>query len=1094
MAVLSEVQRRSLEKAVERAREVAEAGARSAIKQLGVQAPEQLPHLSPEERDLRNRLRARARQLGDTRNARTGEHAVDHLVVECAYEHWHRMLFARFLAENNVLMHPDGVPVTLDECEELAQDEGAADGWELAAWYAAEMLPQIFRPGSPIFELKLPPEKVRDLERLLADLPPAVFTASDSLGWVYQFWQAKKKNEVNQSQVKIGADELPAVTQLFTEPYMVQFLLQNTLGAWWAGRHGRSALPLEMEYLRLLEDGTPAAGPFDGWPKTTCELRVLDPCCGSGHFLVAAFDILVRFQMSEEGCSPADACAAVLRDNLHGLEIDERCTQIAAFALALAAWTFPGAGGYRVLPEMHIACSGIAPRAEKDEWLALAGDDHRLRNGMERLFHLFQDAPILGSIIDPTGVDADGQQRALGVARFDELRPLLAQKLRTEDARAAKGQELGIAAQGIAAAAELLAEHYTIVMTNVPYLGLRRMAQELKDHCELNHREARHDLANVVLDRSIRLTARGGCVAVVTPQAWFFASSFNAFRKRWLKRYAWNVLARLGSGAFDAITGEVVNVALLAVTNVLPQRDRQFAGLDCEGVPRGASRKAAALTESDVRLVSQAKQLTHPDQRILFSQQAEHPLLNEVAVSLAGIQNGDSPRYQRKVWELLMPSRRWVFEQTVANGTNHFSGLDTVLDFDKEEGHLRAPASWRRQALHDSDQRGKPVWGQRGVLVSRMSSLPCTLYLGDPFDQASAVIVPRNQSLVPAVWAFCSSPEFGAAVRRIDKKLNVTSATLAKVPFDVARWQQIAAERYPDGLPEAHSDDPTQWIFKGSVHPSTEPLQVAVARLLGHRWPEQQNDGLDDLIDDDGIVCLSAVRGEEPAAVRVRRILARAFGSSWSPHRLGELLESVGCKGWPLERWLDERFFQQHCAVFQNRPFIWHIWDGLKKGGFGAFVNYHKLDRKLLDTLTYNYLGDWIRRQEDGAKRGEEGADDRLLAARSLQDKLKLVLEGEPPCDIFVRWKPLERQPVGWEPDIDDGVRMNIRPFMLAGDVGKKGAGILRDKPNINWGKDRGKDPADAYWHDEFGGDRINDHHLTLAEKKTARDAAGDGA
>ena len=362
---LTPERRKLLETTVLRAREVAEAGARAVIEGLAVDRREPFSDMYPDARALRVRLRARARQLGDKLPSQHPTPDTRHLIAEVAYEHWHRMLFARFLAENNVLMHPDGVPVTLEECEELAPEEGAADGWELASWYAERMLPQIFRPGSPVFELKIPPEKVRELERLLADLPPDVFTASDSLGWVYQFWQAKKKDEVNKSEVKIGADELPAVTQLFTEPYMVQFLLHNTLGAWWVGRRGRDSLPVEMPYLRFLDDGTPAAGTFDGWPKTAAELKLLDPCCGSGHFLVAAFEILVRFRMAEEELSPTEACAAVLSDNLHGLEIDERCTQIAAFALALAAWTFPGAGGHRVLPEMHIACSGLAPRAKK---------------------------------------------------------------------------------------------------------------------------------------------------------------------------------------------------------------------------------------------------------------------------------------------------------------------------------------------------------------------------------------------------------------------------------------------------------------------------------------------------------------------------------------------------------------------------------------------------------------------------------------------------------------------------------------------------------------------------------------------------------
>ena len=241
-----------------------------------------------------------------------------------------------------------------------------------------------------------------------------------------------------------------------------------------------------------------------------------------------------------------------------------------------------------------------------------------------------------------------------------------------------------------------------------------------------------------MLDRVSQLTARGGTMAVVTPQAWFFAGSFIVFRKRWLTTFTWNSLARLGSGAFDGISGEVVNVGLLVGTNAPPGKGSAFVGIDCEDW-RGADEKSVGLQTLEVRVVSQRAQLGHPDQRVLLSSQSGIPLLKEVAVSLAGIQNGDSPMYQRKVWEVSLPSKRWVLQQTVAKKITHFSGFDTVLDFDWEKGHLRAPSDWRREALHDSDQRGKPVWGQLGVLVSRMSSLPCTLYLGDPFDQASAV-------------------------------------------------------------------------------------------------------------------------------------------------------------------------------------------------------------------------------------------------------------------------------------------------------------------------------------------------------------------
>jgi hypothetical protein len=345
--------RSQLEKVIIKAREISEIAAKSALEALAVQHHEPYKHMTPDQRELRNKLRARARQHGDRRlpkpDSSGNDHEISHLISECAYEHWHRMLFARFLAENGLLIEAEeNMPISLAEARELAKAEGL-DVWVYASRCAQRMLPQIFRPDDPLLQVAFAPEHILKLETLLDSIPTQVFGASDALGWVYQFWQTKKKKEINDSEVKIGADEISAVTQLFTEPYMVEFLIHNTLGAWWAGKrltsHDREqaasedelrkklALPgVTWNYLRFVrgDDGKggpwrPAAGTFDGWPKAAKEIKVMDPCCGSGHFLVAALHHLVPMRMTEEGLSAAEAVDAVLRDNLHGLEIDERC-------------------------------------------------------------------------------------------------------------------------------------------------------------------------------------------------------------------------------------------------------------------------------------------------------------------------------------------------------------------------------------------------------------------------------------------------------------------------------------------------------------------------------------------------------------------------------------------------------------------------------------------------------------------------------------------------------------------------------------------------------------------------------------------------
>src|SRR5215831_14721974 len=179
MPTLATDLRRQLESVVVQARDLAEAAARSALKRWAVDAAEPFGHFSAWDKAFRKRLRARGRQSGDRRDERKGTREIDRLTEELAYEYWHRMLFARFLAENHLLMHPDGVAVSLEECEELAPavDPPAPNGFVLAARYASTMLPQIFRTDDVLLEIEFAPEQRLSLERLLASLPSPAFTA-----------------------------------------------------------------------------------------------------------------------------------------------------------------------------------------------------------------------------------------------------------------------------------------------------------------------------------------------------------------------------------------------------------------------------------------------------------------------------------------------------------------------------------------------------------------------------------------------------------------------------------------------------------------------------------------------------------------------------------------------------------------------------------------------------------------------------------------------------------------------------------------------------------------------------------------------------
>jgi hypothetical protein len=427
-----------------------------------------------------------------------------------------------FLAENGLLMHPDGVPVTLEDCAELAPEEGAADAWELAARYAGEMLPGIFRADDPAAQVRFAPENRHKLERIVGEQPVAVFTSEDGLGWVYQFWQSQKKKEVNDSERKIGGADIAPVTQLFTEDYMVKFLLHNSLGAWWAARHPDSPLVQTFDYLRYREDGTPAAGAFDGWPARVADVTMMDPCGGSGHFVVAGFEMLTRMRMEEEGLDAAAAGDAVIRDNLFMLELDPRCTQIAAFNLALAAWK---SGGYREIPIPNIACSGIAVEGQLEDWLKLAEGNYGLEVTLTRLYHLFKHAPDLGSLIDPGDIPL---QDRMFISDYAQVEPLLQKVLQHEKADPS-ATVFGAVVTGVAKASKLLAGTYTLVATNVPYLKRGNQDKRLKDFCAEYYPEAKPDLAVTFLARCRSFTHLNGTFAVVTPQSWLFQAYYLIF-------------------------------------------------------------------------------------------------------------------------------------------------------------------------------------------------------------------------------------------------------------------------------------------------------------------------------------------------------------------------------------------------------------------------------------------------------------------------------------------------------------------------------------------------------------------------------------
>lgn len=975
------------------------------------------------------------------------------VVKDLAYQAWHTRLFARFL-------QAAGRP---------GVGHAPVDDEPLAAF---------------------PVDAAQALERLLDSLSPAFFLTPRNLGWMYQAWQQPERSERPGQAHPNGAGGLAAATRFFTEDYLVHFLLENTLGAWWAARRPHSPLVAELAFLRRGETSEPASGNFPGWPKQPAAITVLDPCCGSGHFLSAAFHLLWRMRMEAEGLNPAAAAAAVLRDNLFGLDLDPRGAQITVQVLQLEAWA---AGGPAELPPVNVF--PVGPVQDLNLYpFQNAGESWPA--SIERVLRFFGQVPEAGSLLDPNWPVSAGGLPPEDRARWAAFAPQAA----SPEAGAPGGAPA--AWMYLARAAALLARRYVLVATNVPYLARHKQPPGLKSFLHRHYPTEKADLATAFLRRSLQFLQPGGAAALLTPQNWLFLGAYQAMRRTLLAETQLVFLAKIGEWGFHSGQAAGAFTTLIGLVHAEPTARAAFFGLDASG-GRTPAEKAHLLQSGPLKNLSQAGQARHPEARLLLEADPPGWRLGDYARSLVGLQTGDNPYYLLRFWEVPQVCEPWAFCLTPADRGDPYGGRESILRWESGQGRLASDPGARIQGLE--------AFGQPGVAVMRVRAIRTFHYQGELYDQNVAVILPHDPTHLPAVRAFCASAEFAQAVRRIDQKLNVTNATLTKVPFDLERWQRVAKALGPPE-PPSHRD-PRQWLFPGDPAGATEPLQVAVARLLGYRWPgigglpgdaapqpiptgepvkawvipdgipppafhegtSSSGDLLASLVIPDGIAPLPALDGVPPAAERLRALLAAAYGPGWSPQQEAGLLAAAGCPGWDLERWLRDRFFTGHCRLFRNRPFIWHLWDG-RRDGFAALVNYHRLTAANLKRLISVYLDPWIDQQrrlarERGPAAGRRPAAARLTAAEALRARLEAIQAGEPPYDLYARWKPLAGQPLGWDPDLDDGVRVNLRPFVTAG--------LLRSPVHLHWKIDRGRNPD--------GSERLNDLHFSPAEKRTAR-------
>lgn len=627
---------------------------------------DELPHLAPADREARRVVDAFLQSRADAGQNR--EAAIAEFVRDAAYTWANRLLALRCMEAraliDEVILQKEAYGRRSLQHNRLAKKQPERCAGEDEGLFAAlfdefsrraEELPLLFDPRAPEVALRPSVAAVKRCVALLSGTLAVkgqdaadddVFTAPDALGWTYQYWNTEEKDRVfekvrTKKGSKIEGAEIVPATCIYTEPYMVKFLVQNSLGAIWIGMHPDSRLFEKWQYYARDAERAPVS------KKGVSELTFLDPACGSGHFLIEAFELFYAMYVQEGALTdPAQICASILERNLYGIDIDERAAQIAALALVMKA---KEKAPNFVPRRVNLVATNIRLPAGKEHievFLAKHPEDVPLKPALLAIFEGLGHADELGSLLQiEEPVDRElrhlrdqqvARERKAGAGtlfgpRKDEdwtaRKHEVTERLRQHFTAEAQEADLAAAFFGEAASkglslVDLLARRYDVVAANPPYMGSKNMGPTLKKHVEKHLAAGKRDLYAAFILRCLELAAPGGRVAMVTQQSWMFLRSFADLRalddeKRrktprafagLLRETTIEALAHLGEHAFHDSSAAGAFAALFVLARTEPRPDQRLTAFRLVG-PKSPEEKDALLREAIAALRSPNPQL-----------------------------------------------------------------------------------------------------------------------------------------------------------------------------------------------------------------------------------------------------------------------------------------------------------------------------------------------------------------------------------------------------------------------------------------------------------------------------------------------------
>lgn len=623
------------------------------------------------------------------------EKGFEQVMEEVAYTWFNRFMGLRYMEVNEYL--PSGVRILssedkekkepdvltkvseiIDELELNAEevydllDSGKTDDREKAYRIIlvkqcnelGKIIPQMFEKITDYTELLLPDNLLENgsvIRKMVEDIEEDDWKEEvEIIGWMYQYYISEKKDEVFaalKKNVKITKENIPAATQLFTPKWIVKYMVENSLGRLWLEGHPNEELQKEWKYY--LEEAEQEKEVEEELKKIREEhsklrpedIKVLDPCMGSGHILVYAFDVLYEIYKTA-GYSEREIPRLILQNNLYGLDIDDRAAQLASFALIMKARQY-NRRLFREIEREHLELnlcsiqeSNVIGKEEIDYFCTLGkgNDNNEVRNAMEYLCNIFIDAKEYGSILDVDKINFEVLKDRLfeleceNDLMFGDYRAMLLEKLPV-----------------LIKQAEIMSRKYEVCITNPPYMGNKSMNSNLKKYLEKNYNHVKTELYAVFIDKCNKYTKKDSYTAMITQHSWMFLSFFESLRNDLFDRVSISTMAHLGARAFEEISGEVVQSTSFVLKNCCNIKYRGvFSRLvsfsNCDLKEKNIKNKTNIYTSSIkdfIRIPSKIIAYWASDK--IFDKFSNNILLAEVAKPRQGVKTLDNDRFL-KLW------------------------------------------------------------------------------------------------------------------------------------------------------------------------------------------------------------------------------------------------------------------------------------------------------------------------------------------------------------------------------------------------------------------------------------------------------------